>query len=374
MDFQVGATEGEVRRLGRRIVVVMRAAVLLCASGAALAQALPEQRAATAAAVVGLVAWNAVHLRFDLGRLLLPVDTLVVMGLCLTQSWTVPPDALGASTNWVLAVVSATAVAHQWLTGPATAALSTTVIIAAHLAGSLLTVGGDATGAVRLGLWAFSEAALSGVLFRLVRAAARRADRAVESGERARRDAAVAAARREDEREHLALLHDTAASTLLAVGARMVGDQAPWLAEQAARDLAALAAQPGLPVGRTDLVRLLDEVARQAPVAVALRSPPTLPVRAEHAAAVGAAVREALTNVARHAEVDTAELVVDHVGRAVVVEVSDGGRGFAPDRVPPHRRGLSRSVRERMAAVGGRADVTSRPGAGTRVRLELADG
>lgn len=55
---------------------------------------------------------------------------------------------------------------------------------------------------------------------------------------------------------------------------------------------------------------------------------------------------------------------------AVVVEVTDDGPGFDPAGVPPHRYGLRESIRGRMAAVGGRAEVRSAPGAGTTIRLE----
>jgi signal transduction histidine kinase len=366
-------TEHELLRVGRRYAVFIRTAVLICASGAALVQASPDQRPLVAGAVAGLAAWSALYARLTSRGWMLPADTLVVVLLCLTQRWTVPADSLGDSTNWVLAVVSITAVAHQWLTTTTRGAVLTAAVVAAHLVGNTLAAPETWAGSVPIGLWTFGEAGLSRVLFLLVRTGARRADRAVAASERARRDAAVAAARRADEREHLAVLHDTAAATLLAVGSRMVDHREPWLAEQAARDLAALAARPEFPDGETDLVRLLDRVARQAPVAVDLRSSGTVPMRASPAAAIGAAAREALTNVARHSGVGAAELSVTRTAGLITVEVADRGRGFAPEHVPPHRRGLSQSIEQRMARIGGRAVVTTRPGAGTRVRLELPD-
>ncbi|WP_176737470.1 sensor histidine kinase [Micromonospora citrea] len=352
----------------------MRATALCCVSGAALFQAGPDRRALVVGTVVGLVAWTVAYARFSSRRWLLPADTLVIMLLCLTQRWTVPPDAVADSTNWVLALVSVTAVAHQWLTTAAGGVLLTAAVVVAHLAGNALALPDTWWGTVPLGLWTFAEAGLSRVLFLLVRAGARQADLALAASARARREAAVAAARRADEREHLAVLHDTAAATLLAVGARMVDGTEPWLAEQAARDLEVLAGQPGLPGGDTDLVRLLAQVARHAPVAVDVRAPAALPMPAVRATAVSAAVREALTNVARHSGVDTAELVVRPAGGRILVEVSDRGGGFAPEGVPPHRRGVSQSIAQRVARVGGRAVVTSRPGAGTLVSLEVPSG
>ncbi|WP_091448553.1 sensor histidine kinase [Actinokineospora iranica] len=366
MEPAGAATEAESHRYGRRYAVVMRTAAMACAGGAALAQASPAQRPLVMAVVAGLGAWSVVYTRLGARGWVLPADTAVVVLLCLTQRWTVPPDSLADSTNWVLAVVSVTAVAHQWFTTTPGAVLLTTAVVAAYQAGVA-----PETGFVLTGLWTFAEAGLSRVLFLMVRAAARRADQAVAAGERARRAAAVAAARRADEREHLATLHDTAAATLLAVGARMVSGTEPWLAARAARDLEILSARPEIPDGATDLVRLLGDVARHAAVAVDLRSPPTMPAPAPQAAAIAAAAREALANVARHAGVDRAELVVAGAGGLITVEVADRGRGFAPETVPPHRRGVSGSIAERMARVGGRAIVTSAPGAGARVRLEL---
>lgn len=373
MEPSGGATEGELRRLSHRYVVVLRTVAVVVVAGAALVQAPADRLPLVAAVVVGLWAWSAVYVRYAPRRWLLVVDTLLIAVLCLAQGWLVRPDALPDSTNWLLAVVTITVVGHQWSTTTAGGLLLTTVLLAAHLTGNFLAAPELLGTSVPLGLWVFGEAALSRLLRILLYAAARRADQAVAASERAGRAAAVAAARRADEREHLAVLHDTAAATLLAVGTRMVDGTEPWLAEQAARDLKVLAAQPEPPDGEADLALLLGEVARHAPVTVRLRAPRPMPMPAAPAAAIGAAAREALTNVARHAGVDTAELVATRTGTTTVVEVVDRGRGFAPDAVPPQRRGVAESIRRRMSRAGGRAVVTTRPGAGTVVRLEWTD-
>jgi signal transduction histidine kinase len=92
------------------------------------------------------------------------------------------------------------------------------------------------------------------------------------------------------------------------------------------------------------------------------------------AAAICRSVGEALRNVARHAGVPRATVLVGYDGGRVVVEVVDDGRGFDPGAVPAHRHGIALSLVDRMAAVGGRAAVTARPGQGTRVRMEWPDG
>ena len=83
-------------------------------------------------------------------------------------------------------------------------------------------------------------------------------------------------------------------------------------------------------------------------------------------------VRELLINVAKHAGTDRAivTLRVD-ADQQLSIEVQDQGRGFDPVALEAKsengRFGLF-SVRERMQAMGGRLDVTSRPGEGTTSR------
>ncbi|WP_432838652.1 ATP-binding protein [Dactylosporangium sp. CA-092794] len=82
------------------------------------------------------------------------------------------------------------------------------------------------------------------------------------------------------------------------------------------------------------------------------------------------AVREALTNVSKHAATEAAEVCVSVSGSAVVVVVSDHGRGYDPD-VVTERAGQRGSLRRRMADAGGRADIQSAPGRGTTITLTL---
>jgi signal transduction histidine kinase len=82
-------------------------------------------------------------------------------------------------------------------------------------------------------------------------------------------------------------------------------------------------------------------------------------------------LREAIANAAKHAGAREVEIVVAVEGDELVVEVRDRGRGFAPDATldGPHF-GLDlmhRTVEE----VGGRLEVGSSPGSGTRVAARL---
>jgi signal transduction histidine kinase len=53
------------------------------------------------------------------------------------------------------------------------------------------------------------------------------------------------------------------------------------------------------------------------------------------------------------------------------VFVRDRGPGFDPAAIPPDRRGVRESIVGRMERHGGRATITSAPGAGTEVELLL---
>jgi signal transduction histidine kinase len=85
--------------------------------------------------------------------------------------------------------------------------------------------------------------------------------------------------------------------------------------------------------------------------------------------------RELLTNVAKHANADSATVsVIARNGEAHVV-VEDDGDGFDVNQVAqrqsrPSGFGLF-SIRERLGAVGGRLEVESQAGEGTRVLMAV---
>ncbi|KQS99604.1 sensor histidine kinase [Cellulomonas sp. Leaf395] len=87
-----------------------------------------------------------------------------------------------------------------------------------------------------------------------------------------------------------------------------------------------------------------------------------------------AIVSEALENVMRHAEADRVSVsLAGAAGGTVRIEVVDDGRGFVvPDGgvSPPNHFGLT-GMHERAVQAGADLSVTSRPGRGTRVVLDL---
>jgi signal transduction histidine kinase len=62
-------------------------------------------------------------------------------------------------------------------------------------------------------------------------------------------------------------------------------------------------------------------------------------------------------------------MVVSTSNSGIEIRVEDDGVGFDIERVPLERLGVRRSIIERMAQVGGVAEIHSRPGDGTRVTL-----
>jgi signal transduction histidine kinase len=81
-------------------------------------------------------------------------------------------------------------------------------------------------------------------------------------------------------------------------------------------------------------------------------------------------IQESLTNVRRHANASRVVVSVQETEARLRVEISDNGQGFAPQAIPDDKLGL-RIMRERAVSVGGRVEVESAGGAGTRLIVEL---
>ena len=85
--------------------------------------------------------------------------------------------------------------------------------------------------------------------------------------------------------------------------------------------------------------------------------------------AVYRVAQEALHNALRHSGASEICVCLSARPRRVVLQVRDRGRGFAPDTAPSGL-GLA-SMRERAEGAGGTLTVSSEPGRGTLVRLEV---
>lgn len=76
--------------------------------------------------------------------------------------------------------------------------------------------------------------------------------------------------------------------------------------------------------------------------------------------------QEALSNVARHSGASRAEVDLIYDADRLMLRVTDDGRGFDLTKRPREGFGLQ-SMSERLEKLGGRVDVESTPGEGTRV-------
>ncbi|GIG90768.1 sensor histidine kinase [Plantactinospora endophytica] len=353
----------------------------------ALAVRTPPVSTPLLVVVVGvLTAWSllfaALVVRWRRPATAMAVDLLLTVGTCLLIRDLVAAEVLPGEVSWV-AIQSSTSVIVAQFVLPAARSVPAGLLIAAaygigaHLAGDDVEAVGHA---VTLTVQTASAAALAGV----ARRSSRLADTAFAGYQETARAALTARAARAAERRQNRDLHDTVLSTLTVVGLGAVAGQSPLLRERAAADLRTLAdlaatTGPAADTGPAEGARLiaLDERLRtllgRLPElrADAALEPCTVP--APVAEAVTDSTGEALSNVLRHAPGATTHVRLHRTGDTVAVEVVDDGPGFDPATVPRHRYGLRESVHGRMATVGGRAEVESAPGRGTRVRLEWPD-
>jgi PAS domain S-box-containing protein len=123
------------------------------------------------------------------------------------------------------------------------------------------------------------------------------------------------------------------------------------------------------PVALTEagLAGALPGLVRRSTVPVRLDPvpPERLPAAVESAAYF--VVSEALTNVARYAGADRADVTVTLAGGTLTVRVADAGAGGADPAAGSGLRGLA----DRLAALDGRLDVSSPPGGPTVLTAEI---
>jgi len=108
----------------------------------------------------------------------------------------------------------------------------------------------------------------------------------------------------------------------------------------------------------------------------ASETPDETPVRlpADHEIACFRIVQEAITNVLRHAGARRVDVRVARSARYVSLSIQDDGRGFDPvtlDEAAARGHLGVPGMRERILARGGQFRLTSSPGRGTTVEVEL---
>jgi signal transduction histidine kinase len=99
--------------------------------------------------------------------------------------------------------------------------------------------------------------------------------------------------------------------------------------------------------------------------------PDDLPdLAAELIEGVNGAVGEALTNAGKHGAASSIVVYVEPIADGLFVTVRDDGSGFDPT-TQTEGIGVARSIRGRIAELGGTVEVSSAPGRGTEVRITL---
>lgn len=371
-------TQQLLAMLGLRFAVWGRALTALLGGAFELGAVPVEMLGRTACAVGAVAVWSVavgVVAHHRPSRSLLGMDVIVVSAAAVTQPWTMPESAIiNPGTGWAILLASFSAVAYQWVTPVPVGAVAGVIVSGAATVGTMagLVSHGESVSIdpVLGSAWILGEVVLSRLLWRILCQGGERADAMVDELEAARRSAEILSAQRADERRHAAVLHDTAASTLLMVGLGSVPAHAPWLPVQARRDLTALHQQDVDPHAQHDLAVTMWAVIGEYPFPVTVTRMDTITVPADVEQALRGAVREAMSNIARHAHAATTTIAVTRNDKGVVVEIDDDGVGFDTTVLRGTARGLAHSIVQRMTAIGGTALVTSTPGRGTTVRLE----
>lgn len=88
------------------------------------------------------------------------------------------------------------------------------------------------------------------------------------------------------------------------------------------------------------------------------------------ALAVFRIAQEALTNVRKHAHAQQVTLALHRSGSGLELEIADDGVGFPSDVARARHHGLG-GMKHRVQMCSGEFSLTSRPGAGTRIRVAI---
>lgn len=114
------------------------------------------------------------------------------------------------------------------------------------------------------------------------------------------------------------------------------------------------------------------EFSRRSGIAAECRSDAEeLSISAESGRHIYRIVQEALSNVIRHASASAVTLQLSHAAGKFVLRIEDNGRGFDPARMKDPRAVGLVGMRERAKLIGARLELSSIPGEGTRITLEL---
>lgn len=94
-------------------------------------------------------------------------------------------------------------------------------------------------------------------------------------------------------------------------------------------------------------------------------------VHGEPALALYRIIEEALANVREHAQASKVQVTIERTDASLRVCVRDDGRGFDPGSVRGAAGNGLASIRQRIAAMGGRMSIDTAPGRGTSIAAEF---
>ena len=326
------------------------------------------------AALVAIVAWTvltSLAYSYDQSRCshVIVIDLLVTLALMGCSLVVLSPEQLTEVTQ------RAPLLPTVWACGPVVAA----AVHAGRLAGALsgVAVAGMEIwlrGAITTDL-ACDALLLIGTGF-VLGMAATAARRATEQLRRAAHTEAATA-----ERERLARsIHDSVVQVLARVRSRggQLGGEAGELARLAGEQEIALRslflATPPDATGAHDLAAALQSLANPR---VEVSVPGTaVPLPVGDVEELVAVVREALANTARHGGPEAKSwILVEDLGAEVVLTVRDNGPGVDSGQLlvaeSVGRMGVSRSIRGRVADLGGTLTLGTGPGRGTEWEVRL---
>ncbi|MBV9057689.1 MAG: ATP-binding protein [Pseudonocardiales bacterium] len=298
------------------------------------------------------------------------VDLLVTLALTACSALVLSPEQLTESTQ------RAPLLPTIWACGPVVAA----AVHAGRLAGALF---GTVTAAMEIWLrgsfttdLACDALLLIGTGF-VLGMAATAARQATEQLRRAARAEAATA-----ERERLARsIHDGVVQVLARVRSRggQLDGEAAELARLAGEQEIALRSllstqPPDGTGGQQDLAGAIQLLASPQ-VEVSLPATPVL-LASSDVDELTAVVREALSNTSRHGGPEAKSWVlVEDLGTEVVLTVRDNGPGINTEQLvhaeSDGRMGVSRSIRGRVADLGGTLTLDTGPGRGTQWEVRL---
>ncbi len=196
------------------------------------------------------------------------------------------------------------------------------------------------------------------------------------------------------ERNRLARdLHDTLAHTLSAVTVQLEAVDSAWdYAPAQARELLRKSlgnARSGLGETRRALRALRSAPLEDLGVVLALRTlaestaarheldlqldlPDTLVLPPELEQNIYLIAQEALSNVAHHADARTLWVRLDRQDELITLKITDDGKGFTAARRDAIGHYGLQGMKERAEMIGGTLNVTSTPGRGTTVLLQIS--